>query len=170
MIFSRDFVTRKNSLANHLVTKISLFTVTHALFFISPLYRHLCLQLRVPYAPILNTTRSLSLSLTTLLEKKILGVSTRCCIFVHHGVVLVVFHGGSVLTHCSVGHYECDIGANLTTVLDNRLVKGHCLLIQDICTQSVVPTPMHIPLCDSASKGYFAMFVTHVVGTCNNNS
>ena len=118
MIFSRDFVTRKNSFANHLVTKISLFTVTHALFFISPLYRHLCLQLRVPYAPILNTTRSLSLSLTTLLEKKILGVSTRCCIFVHHGVVFVVFHGGSVLTHCSVGHYECDIGANLTTLLD----------------------------------------------------
>ena len=37
MIFTRDFVTRENHCRiASLVTKKSLFTVTHALFFISP--------------------------------------------------------------------------------------------------------------------------------------
>ena len=41
MIFTRDFVTRENywQIAS-LVTQKSLFTVTHALFFISPLLMH----------------------------------------------------------------------------------------------------------------------------------
>ena len=41
MIFTRDFVTRENywQIAS-LATQISLFTVTHALFFISPLLAH----------------------------------------------------------------------------------------------------------------------------------
>ena len=43
------------------------------MMYLSPLYRQLCLQLRVPYAPALNTIRSLSLSLTTLLENKNTG-------------------------------------------------------------------------------------------------
>ena len=38
--------------------------------------------------------------------------------------------------------------------------------MQDICPQSVVPRSMPILVCESASKGNIAMFVTHVVGAC----
>ena len=41
MIFTRDFVTRENHCRiAPLVTKKSLFTVTHTLFFISTIYTH----------------------------------------------------------------------------------------------------------------------------------
>ena len=41
MIFTRDFVTRENYWQiTSLVTQKSLFTVTHALFFISPKFVH----------------------------------------------------------------------------------------------------------------------------------